>query len=193
MSIIKHLFEDSISYQSFDEKMFGGLWQTFLKCSCGEITEKEIVKMSEVLPLEIYGSNIQQCLNRFFTPEYIERTCPSCSSKFCEKSVNIVLEPSTMIIQLKRYEYDRDEDAICKKHNKIIFPIKLKLPKGSSYSLCSAISHIGSSPSEGHYNVLMYNSCEDTFVMLDDTSIEFSDKIPEDIEKLVYIITYIKE
>ena len=78
---------------------------------------------------EGYGSNIQQCLNRFFTPEYIERTCPSCSSKFCEKSVNIVLEPSTMIIQLKRYEYDRDEDTICKKHNKLSSPSSSNCPK----------------------------------------------------------------
>ena len=45
MSVIEHLFEDSICYQDFDEQMFGGLYQNILNCSCGLITEKEITKM----------------------------------------------------------------------------------------------------------------------------------------------------
>ena len=192
LSVIRHLFEDSVAFTDFDEKLFGGLWQSILKCPCGDTTKKDIIQMPEVLPLEIYGGDIQQCLDHFFMPENLERTCPTCSSIICEKSVEIILEPSTIVVQLKRYEYDRDEDLIKKKNNRITCPTKLKMPSGSIFQLCSVINHIGSRPSEGHYNVLVYNNTEEKYLLLDDTTIEIDSEISVEKEKLNYLVTYVK-
>ena len=192
ISVLEHLFKDSVLLQDFDEQIFGGLWQAIFTCSCGKVSEKEISKIPGILPLQLYGQNIQHCLDHYFVPEEIEKTCLDCNSNICEKNIKIILDPSTIIFQLNRYEYNRDEEKVNKKHNQITCPIDIKLPSGSSYSLCSVVNHIGSSPKEGHYNMLLYNNHDDTFVMLDDTRIKFDCSMDVNMEKLQYLITYSK-
>ena len=119
-------------------------------------------------------------------------TCLDCNSNICEKTTKIILDPSTIIIQLNRYEYNSDEEKVKKKHNQITCPINIQLPSGSSYSLCSVVNHIGSTPTEGHYNMLLYNNLDDTFVMLDDTRIKYNCVMDVEMEKLQYLITYTK-
>ena len=54
------------------------------------------------------------------------------------------------------------------------------------------INHIGSRPSEGHYNVFVYNNTEDKYLVLDDATIEIDSEISADMEKLNYLVTYVK-
>ena len=55
-----------------------------------------------------------------------------------------------------------------------------------AYSLCSLVNHIGATPAEGHYNVLLQNKREDSVVLLDDTSIQFNYSMGNHIETLQY-------
>ena len=109
------------------------------------------------------------------------------------KSTKIVLEPSTLILQLNRYEYNREQNQTLKKHNQIECPKKVTMPNGSSYSLSSVVNHIGDSPKEGHYNMLFLNKYDDTFVLLDDSSIKFDVGIDTTMKKMQYLMVYIKE
>ena len=109
-----------------------------------------------------------------------------------KKITEIVLEPSTLILQLKRYEYDTENQRSVKKHNIINIPHTINLPSGSTYFLCSVINHIGANPEEGHYNVLLFDKNKNTFTMLDDAKIIFDAVVDDEMNKLPYIITYIK-
>jgi uncharacterized UBP type Zn finger protein len=169
ISVIEHLFEDSIFYQNFDEQMFGGLYQNVLKCSCGLVTEKEITKLSHIISLDIHGETTQTCLNKYFLEEDIERTCPDCKLSVCQKTTQIIIEPLTLILQLNRYEYDREEEKVKKKSDAVVCSETVTLPGGSNYSLSSAVNHIGSNPEEGHYNIFLNNPSVGKYVLLDDT------------------------
>ena len=192
MSVIKHLFEESFFYQNFDEQMFGGLCQNILKCSCGLVTEKEITKLSHIISLDTNGETTQTCLNTYFLAEDISRTCPNCNSTVCQKTTHIIIEPLTLILQLNRYEYDREEEKVKKKSDVIACSETVTLPGGSNYSLSSVVNHIGSTPEEGHYNILLNNPSVDEYVLLDDTHIKYLRALDIDMKKLQYLITYVK-
>jgi len=71
-----------------------------------------------------------------------------------EPSVATILEPDVMIIQMKRFEYDNKNKVTNKKHNHLFCPLTLKMERGSSYTLRAIVNHIGSSPNQGHYNLV---------------------------------------
>jgi uncharacterized UBP type Zn finger protein len=79
-SILPYIFENSDKYAHYDEILFGGLWQSILTCTCGDINEGAVEKMPEILPIEVYGKTIQQCTDHYFLPEKVERTCKNCHS-----------------------------------------------------------------------------------------------------------------
>ena len=171
--LIEHLSKEFPEQQNVCEHIFGGLWFNVLNCECSLVTHTEITEMPGIIPLELYGNNIQDSFDHLFWSEELERRCTSCTSEMCGKTSKIFLEPSTLILQLKRYEYSRNEQKSTKINKKMMCPKTLNLPSGSTYSLCSVVNHIGETPAEGHYNVLIQNKREDSFVLLDDTSIQF--------------------
>ena len=191
-SILSYMFKDSVTHENFDEQLFGGLWQNILTCKCGHINELPLEKMPEIIPLEIYGETIQHCLDHYFMSENVERSCTNCPSKIAEKITAVISEPATLIIQLNRYEYDREKERIMKKHSIIICPKNLTTPNGSKYSLSSFINHLGSTPQKGHYNLVLYNKCEDTFVLLDDTKITLNYDPDPFMMETQYLLTYVK-
>ena len=173
--------------------MFGRFCQASLLCLyCSNSTELGIQKIPGIIPLDLYGGNLQDCLDLFFEAEVIERNCSNCPALISRKETETVLEPKTMIFQINRFEYDREKDQIWKKHNQLTCPSTLTLKSGSSYSLCSIINHIGASPDEGHYNIIVYNEKKDKYVLLDDLNIDLNCVIDDSMKKMHYLVTYYK-
>ena len=67
------------------------------------MNELAVEKMPAII--QLYGETVQQCLNHYFLQENVERSCSKCYSNIA----SIVIEPQTLIIQLNRYEYDREQ------------------------------------------------------------------------------------
>jgi uncharacterized UBP type Zn finger protein len=192
-SLLEHIFKDSKIFKNFDEQIFGGLWQTSLSClNCCNSEELGIEKIPEIIPLNLSGENLQDCFDHFLEAEVIERNCTNCPAIISRKETETVVEPKTLIFQINRYEYERKEKKIMKKHNSLTCPSTLTLKSGSSYALCSIINHIGASPDEGHYNIIVYNEKKNKFVLLDYLNIDLNCVIDDSMKKTHYLVTYNK-
>jgi uncharacterized UBP type Zn finger protein len=69
----------------------------------------------------------------------------------------------------------------------------VNLTGGSQYTLSSILNHEGSSPSNGHYTLLIFDQQNKSFVLLDDAKTQYDILMEEEITKLSYIVTYVKE
>ena len=49
ISLFEHLFKDHTASNNIDEEMFGGLFQETLICTCGNVKQLPVQKLSEVL------------------------------------------------------------------------------------------------------------------------------------------------
>ena len=59
-STLEHIFSESDLMNNFNEELFGGLCQTLLQCTCGVVTELEVTRMTEVIPIQLSGKNLQE-------------------------------------------------------------------------------------------------------------------------------------
>ena len=109
------------------------------------------------------------------------------------KKIDIIIEPSTLIVQLKRYKYESKNRKIRKCHEEIIISKKIKMPGGTTYTVSSIVNHIGSSPEEGHYNLLIFDEKDDSFVLLDDLNVLFDVQITQEMRSSSYVVFYTKD
>lgn len=141
--------------------------------------------------VQVKGETVQSCLDDLLQDDEVQLECTRCQNKKLSKKMQIISEPSTLILQLTRYKYDSKEDRILKKQERINYSETIKLPSGSSYSLSSIVNHIGSSPDEGHYNILINDAQTGSFLMLDDSN-AFNVDITSEMNSLSYIVFYTK-
>ena len=191
LSLVEHSFRNTLAYNNFDEIMFGGLVKETFVCSCGEIKERPIERLSEVLVIPITRDSVQSCLEDYFEYEAINKECEGCKSSKMKKRVNIEVEPSTLIIQLNRYSYCPQQKKTKKRLDNIKSSETIKLPSGGSYNLVSTVNHIGSHPNEGHYNVFMHEE-PGSVVLIDDLQISTYKNISSEMNSLSYILFYNK-
>ena len=192
-SVLEHIFKEPPMFQCFKEEIFGGLWQTKFTChNCSKLQTLPIENMPEIVNLELINVKLEVCLENLFSFEVIEKKCSQCPSNLARKQINTVLEPNILIFQMERYEYDAINQVANKKHNMLDCPPTLKMQNGSRYTLCAIVNHIGSSPNEGHYNLVLYNSQGDKYILLDDTKINIDFAIDDDMKKTHYLIMYHK-
>ena len=191
-SVIEHIFKGEGLPQFFDEQMFGGLYQDKVICKCGIICESPIQKLSEILPLEIVKPNIQDCLDHIFKSEKVRRTCLNCGCQTGTKSTKFISDPSTLILLLKRYEFHEETKEYAKKHDPVVCPQELTLPSGSVFSISAVINHMGETPKEGHYNVMLYDIVNELYFSLDDMNITTHSSIPKNTNRTHYIAVYLK-
>ncbi len=85
-----------------------------------------------------------------------------------------------------------NERKIIKRHDNVKCHKSLTMPSGSTYTLSSIVNHIGNSPNEGHYNVLIYDLKHDSFVLLDDLNATYDAENNSKISELCYIVTFEK-
>ena len=129
----------------------------------------------------------------FLSEEDIKLDCTKCGNNLATKKTELVNEPSTLIIQLKIYTYDIDKRKCIKIHDNISCPKSLVMPSGISYTMSSIVNHIGHQPTEGHYNIVIYDKIDDCFVLLDDKNISVSDEMSPDIDELFYVVIFTKD
>ena len=138
-SIFELIFKDSKDSNYIDEEIFGGLYQEKIVCACGNENEPAVQRLSEIISIELKGCTLKSCLDEFLSNEEIKYKCTKCSSGIAMKKIEIVKEPSTLILQLKRYEYDITQKKARKRHDGIICPRSIEMPSGTVYKLSSII------------------------------------------------------
>ena len=139
--MFEHLFKDSVTSNNIDEKIFGGLYQEKIVCICGNVKQLPIQKLSEILTIQLQGNSIESFLMGFLSDEEVNQTCINCRNLKAVKSIEIVTDPSTLIVQLKRYKYDVDKKKAIKRQDKVNCSKSLVMPSGSSYTLSSHWKH----------------------------------------------------
>ena len=193
LSIFEHLFKDWTASDNVNEQIFGGLFRETIFCECGNVKQLPVQKLSEVLMIQQKGPSIQCCLNNFLKEEKIEHKCSLCKKQTCKKKIDIIIDPSTLIIQLKRYDYDAEKGKATKKQDEIECSKIIKLASGSTYTISSIINHIGEKPEKGHYNTIIFDQSNDSFVLLDDLNVTFDVQITSDMNRISYIVVYTKD
>ena len=191
-SIFEHMFNNLAPSFNIDEQIFGGIIQEALVCRCGHIKQLPMEKLPEILTVGINGLNIQECVNNYLKYEEIEANCDICQNKTLIKKTEMISEPSTLIIQLKRFAYVQELGKTIKRREKIKVTKNIRIPDGSTYTISTIVHHYGEKADEGHYNILVYNASNDTFILVDDLHLNLDVEITEDLESSSYIFVYIK-
>ena len=191
-SIFEHMFKDLSSAYAIDERIFGGLYQERLECVCGYVNEHPIQKLSEILMIQISGVSIQACIDNFLEDEEISAVCPDCHRQTLMKSMNIITKPSTLIIQLKRYDFDSREQRPIKRTDKIEFSKQIRVAN-TSYTISSILNHFGDSPEDGHYNIVIYDESNGSFLLVDDLYVNSEVKMTTDLKSASYIFVFNKD
>jgi uncharacterized UBP type Zn finger protein len=101
ITLFEHLFSDPILSNNIDEEIFGGLYQQKIVCKCGKLKELPVQKLSEILMTPLQGQSIQSCFTKFLSDERINHDCKKYENQKAVKTIKIITEPSTLIIQLK--------------------------------------------------------------------------------------------
>ena len=81
--------------------------------------------------------------------------------------------------------------AIKRKDN-IAITKDIRLGNGGFYTVSSILNHFGDSPEEGHYNILIHDEPNDSFVLADDLYVKPYAKISTDFKCASYIFVYTK-
>jgi ubiquitin C-terminal hydrolase len=191
-SLLEHLWNEDEVPLDLKENIFGGLSQEVLTCRCGHVEELSIQNLPEILPIPLEGENIQMCIEKYFSSEIIEWRCPICPRSKVMKTVKIIKEPETLVLQILRFEYKIDDKNVMKKHDPLVFPIHLNFRRNSLYTLSTVVNHLGDYPQSGHYTSLIYDETSNEFILIDDDSIHTDFQLDKDLLEISYIVTYIK-
>ena len=170
--------------------MFGGLYQEYFLCKCGQKAEMPMKSLPNTIPIPLINISVQKCLDQFLAREEMERKCENCDSQWCSKTMSIVIEPTTLILLLIRYKFDQTRNETIKIQNPVICEKTLALPSGTIYTLNSTINHIGETTDAGHYYVVLHEN--EKKVMLDDANVIHDIVLNEEMALLPYILTYSK-
>lgn len=164
--------------------------------SCGTVNSKYIYQRSlslNLAPSRKQGDiSFNSCLEKFLAPKRdSENALHRCD--YCQRDrvheVRKVLRHigSALIINLQRFHYHSPE-------TKVKMPSKLDmstiLGEHGSYSICSAINHIGSSASGGHYTC--WARSQGRWVYLNDEHATFDEITPNQLGSCTIFI-YVKD
>ena len=171
------------------KNVFGGLFRDIIKCKCGYVHELPLQNMADIIPIQLIGHNIQSCIEAFFSSEEVDWKCPSCGLLKCQKKVEVICPPSTLILHLLRFMYDDNEAVTIKQQSPMLSPTQLNLPTGASYVLTSIINHVGEASDSGHYTIIIYDEPRHKFMLIDDTMITDGVKL-QDMVEMSYVVAY---
>ena len=190
-SLLEHFWIESSIPNSLGDVIFGGIFQESYQCECGNIEKPPIKILPDILSLPIQGDTVQTCLDDYFASEKIKKKCSNCKSMESFKSSELLVPPSTLILQLKRFSYHETEGCVKKLHVPVKCPLNLSFEGSQIYQLNSVINHIGETSNSGHYNILFHAKLDNSFVLVDDSDIHYNANITE-FEDVTYVVIYDK-
>lgn len=188
--VINHL----LSLDLVDTRQFEFFVQRTLICTSCDFTS-QTTETNTILNLLINNiHSLIDAIEAFQTShESIkDYTCQECKFKGATVKTRITSLPKNMMIQLKRFKWEKN--APSKLQHKMFFPLKLKLiddlNKLHTYKFKAAIFHVGTTVDFGHYKAV----CEygDQYYMIDDTEVK-PILFGEMSTAQVYILRYEKE
>ena len=191
-SLLEHFWKELPIPVTLNETVFGGLYQESFLCECGNKVKHEIQELPELISVSINGYTIQSCLDSHFSQEQIEKRCPMCPLLKCLKSVEIIVPPATLILQLNRFSYDRTSKTTNKLHTPVSCPVTLSLQGTAMYQLNSVINHMGENTRSGHYNILVMDEDKNSFIMVDDLEIR-RNPVSSNMNNVSYVAVYIRQ
>ena len=147
--------------------------------------------MPDILSVPVKGENIQTCLEYFLATENVQWKCPCCLDSNASKSINIIKEPSTLLLQLMRFEFSQETRHTTKKQETLKCPTSFHFGNDSVYTLKCIVNHEGDHPESGHYTSLLYDQDADKFVLIDDDAV-YPDVDVDDMRDLFYLVSYVK-
>ena len=173
-SLLEHFWNENLQLaNTLKEDMFGGVSQDTLSCACGYRVKLAHEDMSEIIPIPTGAESVQRGVEDFFCAENIAWKCPICAKQTVQKSRTIIIEPSTLILQLMRYKFDYVKNEASKIHDQILCSPYILMPSRSTYFLVFVINHNGEDTTSGHYNVMLSNKHSNKYVLLDDSNISY--------------------
>lgn len=144
--------------------------------------------------------NLEELLADYFLPERIDDeanflACNNCNAKVSwEKYFRLLGTPSILVIQLKRFLFDKDDGTCRKVNTRIKIPLNIDLQafqeggQETAYELLSIVNHVGKEFHEGHYTTIV-REANHSWIEFDDAVVK-----PFDITELdnsePYIIMY---
>ena len=191
-SLLEHLWNEN-SKNTLKEEMFGGVSQDILTCFCAYRVELAPEQMSEIIPIQIAEQDVQKGLDTFLSGENIAWKCPKCGRPTVQKKRLIVIEPSTLILQLMRYNFDTSNNTASKINDQIFCQPNIFMPSGSTYTLTSIINHHGEETKSGHYNTILLEKESEKYLFLDDTEISYVQDDYNGISDVSYICTFVRD
>lgn len=171
---------------SFITHFFTGQFKNILECVYCEHRTITYTNFNDI-SVDIYGNDIIDCITNFIKPEIVKGKCEKCESIQLAKLSTIYKFPKTLIVNIKRFEYNTYFRKI-----KTGLSINKTLKMQCSgiiyrYSLSSVVYHIGSNPNSGHYNIDVYSN--NNWYKLDDDIVTKLYDIPEKSNDC-YILAY---
>ena len=73
-STFEHLFTETVLPNDIDEKIFGGIFQEKLTCTCGKSKLLPFQKLPEIWTIQIEGESIQSCIDIFLALKMLNFT-----------------------------------------------------------------------------------------------------------------------
>ena len=109
-----------------------------------------------------------------------------------EPSVAIIVPPSTLILQLKRFIFEKNTNAAKKLHVPISCPPVLSMKNETKYQLNAVINHIGETTSSGLYNILLHDKRHSRYILVDDLEIR-NNPVLDYMDMISYVIVYTRQ
>ena len=191
-SLLEHFWKESSVPDTLNESIFGGLIQESFYCAeCKNIEKHPIQRLPDIINISIEGKTVQTSLDSHFITELVEKRCSKCPSVNSWKSQEIIVSPSTLIIQLKRFAFNEMTRVTKKLHVPVSSPVTLSLNSKNTYQLNAVVNHIGENSTSGHYNILLADEQHNRFILVDDLKI--SNILDSDhFDALSYVVLYTK-
>ena len=173
-SLLEHFWKESSVPDTWNESIFGGLFQESFQCTeCENVEKHNIKRLPDVISISIEGETVQKSIDSHFSRELVEKNCSKCHSQKSWKSQEIIVYPTTLIIQLKRFTFNEVTRVSKKLHNPVSSPATLSLNNESIYQLNAVVNHIGENLTSGHYNILLADNQHSKLILVDDLEISY--------------------